>query len=287
MKYHYETVVRPEGQSFKTEEVTGPVVDCVFHVHPEPELTWVESSFGVRFVGDNIGEFHEGDLVLIGPMLPHHYVNSPRDSRGPTWSRLKVVKFGAEFMSMLSMRDFAPLLKMFEASSSGIVFPQSIAQDVAPLLNETFTARSPLRMVRMLDMLAHLSGSAYKCLSTAGPLNDIPDERMSRVLNHIRTCLENEQAPSLDDSAKVACLTPQAFSRYFRKGTRKRFTDYVTELRIVRACGLLTNSDDSILNICLSSGFHNLSNFNRHFYRLKKLTPRQYRKAFQNQAVGH
>ena len=53
----------------------GPVMDCIHHVHPELELTYVESSYGVRFIGDNISDFREIDLVLTGSMLPHHYTD--------------------------------------------------------------------------------------------------------------------------------------------------------------------------------------------------------------------
>lgn len=283
MKYRYETVVWPEGKCFLLSEEIGWNMNSGLHVHAEPEITWVESSFGVRYIGDSISEYRENDVVLIGSMLPHHYMSSPQDSQGPQWSRMKNIKFGDDFMRLLALNEFASIRKMFDASASGVVFPKTLANDLAPLLTQLFEADAPFQLVRLLDLLSHLAESSYTSLSTVGSVNFEPDKRMSRVLNHIHTCLEKGKKVSLSDTAKVACLTPQSFSRYFKQGTHKRFTDYVTELRIGRACGLLADGRMSILEVALAAGFQNLSNFNRHFRRIKKLTPRQYRKAFREQ----
>ena len=66
MKFHFEKILPGPGESFVTEKMTGPTLDCVYHVHPECELTWIESGFGSRFIGDSIEPFSAGDLVLNG-----------------------------------------------------------------------------------------------------------------------------------------------------------------------------------------------------------------------------
>ena len=44
MKFHYETVLHAPGESFSIEIQSGAILDCVYHVHPEFELTFVESA---------------------------------------------------------------------------------------------------------------------------------------------------------------------------------------------------------------------------------------------------
>ena len=97
MKFHYETVLHAPGESFSIEIQSGAILDCVYHVHPEFELTFVESGFGTRFVGDLIEPFREQDLILVGGMVPHHYLTRREDSTGPDWSRTRVIKFHAGF----------------------------------------------------------------------------------------------------------------------------------------------------------------------------------------------
>lgn len=44
-----------------------------WYYHPEFELTLTVGSRGMRFVGDHVGRYEDGDLVLIAPNLPHAF----------------------------------------------------------------------------------------------------------------------------------------------------------------------------------------------------------------------
>jgi AraC-like DNA-binding protein len=282
MKCHFEKVTPAEGLSFATENVIGPVVDCVFHVHPEFELTFVESSFGVRLTGDSINEFREHDLVLAGPMLPHHYVQFPHDSAGPEWSKLKVIKFKKDFAGkeLFDLNEFEDIKRMLQESSLGLAFTEKTAIKAEPLIHKVFNSSPAMRVVAFLELLVLLSESEYKTL-TLNPLQepDIPlgDARLQRVLDYIHSRLSSGKDITQSKTAKVAGITPQSFSKYFRQSTRKNFIDYVVELKLGRACSMLAGTDMTVLEICTESGFNNLSNFNRHFRKYKGMTPREYR----------
>lgn len=67
-------------------------------------------------------------------------------------------------------------------------------------------------------------------------------------------------------------------SRHFKKTIGVPFTTYVTHYRLSRACYLMENTEQSILQCAYDSGFDSLRNFNRSFKEHFKITPSQYRK---------
>ena len=90
------------------------------------------------------------------------------------------------------------------------------------------------------------------------------------------------------DLARIAGLTPGAFSRGFRRHTGLALVQFVNRLRINLACQLLMNDADlRITEVCFASGFNNLSNFNRQFLRHKGMTPSRFRALLaENHASG-
>jgi len=84
---------------------------------------------------------------------------------------------------------------------------------------------------------------------------------------------------TLEEVAKKANMTKNAFCRYFKKRTNKTFFEFLTEIRIENSCLLLSKEPDiSIAEASYKSGFKNLSHFNRKFKKIKKNTPTEFRK---------
>lgn len=66
-------------------------------------------------------------------------------------------------------------------------------------------------------------------------------------------------------------------SRYFKKVVGISYNDYVNQYRISNACYLLNNSDYTILQCALESGYTSLRSFNRNFVAHLLMTPSEYR----------
>ncbi|MEY8144742.1 helix-turn-helix domain-containing protein, partial [Falsihalocynthiibacter sp. CO-5D18] len=78
--------------------------------------------------------------------------------------------------------------------------------------------------------------------------------------------------------AEIAGLSAGAFSRSFRRHTGMGLVKYVNRLRINLACQMLMRPDEmKITDVCFSSGFNNLSNFNRQFQAQKGMSPTRFR----------
>lgn len=67
-------------------------------------------------------------------------------------------------------------------------------------------------------------------------------------------------------------------SRYFKKAVGLSFNEYVNHYRLSQSCYLLENSDRSILQCAMESGFSSIRSFNRNFKEQFGITPVQYRK---------
>ena len=67
----------PEGCGFLrclAHGIPSPLVR--WHHHDEYELHLIMETSGKVFVGDYIGHFQPGHLVLTGPRLPHNWISS-------------------------------------------------------------------------------------------------------------------------------------------------------------------------------------------------------------------
>jgi len=64
-----------DDQSFKIWSHGYSYRTVRWHFHPEYELHLVTATKGDRYVGDHIGAFCAGDLVLVGPNLPHNWIS--------------------------------------------------------------------------------------------------------------------------------------------------------------------------------------------------------------------
>lgn len=63
------------------------------------------------------------------------------------------------------------------------------------------------------------------------------------------------------------------FCRFFKATIGRTFTAYVNELRIGLACKLLVEPERRVSASAYEASFGNLSNFNRCFLCLKKVSP--------------
>ncbi len=85
---------------------------------------------------------------------------------------------------------------------------------------------------------------------------------------------------SLQETADHVGLSKNHFSRVFHDATGIRFWDYVTELRIRKAAGLLTETNLPIAVIAEMCGYETEAYFNKKFKLLKGESPGKYRKRY-------
>jgi AraC-like DNA-binding protein len=275
----FEKVVPPPGRSLAWDIFDLAAFPYRWHFHPEFELTLITAGRGRRFVGDSIETFEPGDLVLLGPHLPHTWHSVP--ARGLR-SAAVVVRFGPDLLGtgFLDRAECVRLRRLMAAAGRGLVFSGNAAGEVADRMAGLAAAPALERLLALPALLDQLAERAkQRSLSSlewdaAPPSRDA--RRIDRACRHI---MQHFTEPlSLAAVAAVVKLSPAGFSRFFRRMTGRTFVSWLTEVRIGHACRLLTQTDQPVLEIAIDSGFGNLSNFNRAFRRLRGCTPRDWRR---------
>lgn len=281
MKPDLEVVQIGHGQSFKAWEHGYPFHTVRWHFHPEMEIHQVAATSGHYYVGDFIGEFGPGNLVLTGPNLPHNWISHvPVDTIVPLRSR--VVQFPEDLLQRIAelFPDTGGFAELFQLSRRGVVFSEDASHRCAPILADLLHARGPLRASLFLDLLATIAADGQaRSLASAAYLPDpsgFMTAGVNKALSYINTSLTEDFGEA--DLAVTAGMTASAFSRSFRKHTGMGVVEYVNRLRINLACQMLMNdAEKTVTDICYSVGFNNLSNFNRQFLRRKGMPPSRFR----------
>jgi AraC-like DNA-binding protein/mannose-6-phosphate isomerase-like protein (cupin superfamily) len=287
----FEHIAVPPDRSFLWRLDDYPWRRSVWNYHPEVEIHFMRHSTGLAYVGDNITEFHPGQLVLIGANLPHNFV-TPGVGQKVIKGREIVVQFdpirligaATEFPELA---DIAPLLRR---AALGLEFTGDAARAGARIL-ERMGSVSPLAAFAMLlELLAQLAAAhEYRVLASQRFADDFrpgtPAElnRLTLALEYIQNHFSS--GITLPQVARHVGLSESAFSRFFKGQTGNGFSEHVASLRIWAARRLIAEGRLSITDICFESGFGNISNFNRTFLRYTGLTPSKYKRALRHKEL--
>lgn len=249
-----------------------------WHYHHELEIIYINKGSGKKYVGSNFSYFNSGDLVLIGPFLPHYsFIDPPKEGQIKYSVQMRE---GFPGVSMLMIPEMQPIKKLLERAVFGISFYGKTKVKVGRKIEKLIQEDSLEQLLNTLDILKDLALSdEYKVLNTGDfQVDIIPQdyERLQGIFNFVR---ENfKQQISLDEAADKANMTSPSFARYFKKVTGKTFTHFVNEYRLVHATKLLSETSLSITDICFESGFNNFSHFNKQFKEYADKSPSEYRK---------
>jgi AraC-like DNA-binding protein len=251
-----------------------------WHYHDEYELHLIVATSGKAFVGDWIGQFQPGHLVLTGPRLPHNWI-SLDVAEGGVPLRDRVIQFRHEPLQQAceAIQELAELRPLLERARHGIEF-----FGLSERANERFArVRASRGLARFTEFMAFMTDLArctdYRLLSNVqlqGFDDDASLEQINAIVSRIMEHLS--QPLSLADVSHELGMSESRFSRFFRRATGNNFVDFVNRVRINRACQLLMESDRYIAHICFEVGFNNLANFNRRFLEIKGMTPSEFRR---------
>lgn len=277
MKPFIERLPVSEGNSFVANTHRTPLFEVSWHQHIEYEIILITEGSGMSFIGNYVGEFKVGDIFFIGSNVPHTF-----KKEGDVVTSAVVIHFnglfwGKEFLDLPENKGLVDLLCL---SMKGIKMDAdtSALSKIIRKLEHCSGISRIISLLKCLDLIIDNQQKMILSVSEMPVVNERYQDRMDKIFSYTIT---NFQKPiMLSEIAAIANMSATAFCFYFKKSTKKKYVEFLNEIRIGHACKLLQTSGKSITEICYESGFNTPANFNKQFIKIKKIPPSQFRSNF-------
>lgn len=286
MQPKLEKVFTNYASSIAVKREVTPYMDYPLHYHPEYEIIYVEKSYGIRLMGNHIGNFSEGDLMFISPNLPHVWRNDNdfyKDDKN-FFVVVYVIHFREDALKdgFFDLPEFVHVKKLFQLGQQGMLIGETDHTKIVELIKNVYNSSGLDRLVYFLKVLDTIAKTEdYELLSRQGftnSLNNADSERINQVMNFL---MENYTRDiQLDEVAALVNLNKSSFCRYFKYRTHKTCSQFLNEIRIAHACKLLVNGEKTVSQICYETGYNNISHFNRQFKLIIGLTAKEYARKY-------
>ncbi|WP_421940822.1 AraC family transcriptional regulator [Pedobacter sp.] len=249
----------------------------VWHYHPEIEMVFVNGGTGKRQIGSHVSYYTDGDLIFVGSNLPHcGFTDTQTGNKNETVIQMKADFLGTDF---LSLPENKWIKELFDKAKGGIAFGENTKNAVGHLIEQMANQAPFEKLLTLLKVLKHLeTATDYTILNAAGFSMEMQvqdNDRINMIFNYVKDHFQEQI--SLEDIAEMSSMTVPSFCRYFKKITKKTFTRFVNEYRVVHASKLLAEKHIGITAISYESGFNNFSHFNKIFHEFTGKSASEYR----------
>ena len=254
-----------------------------FHAHPEIELVFIIKGFGKRTIGNKSESFEAGDMVLVGSNLSHIWLSDAAfyKENSLLQSRAIVTYFNPKpFLKVFdSVKEFQGIREIIQQSSKGIRILGKTRDLIADKLIELSGKTGYEKVVGLLGIMNLIAVSSDKYIidDQTNNQDNLHPDKLIDVINFMKENLHKQI--TLARVAGIAGMTEQSFCRFFKKRTRKNYSQYLNDLRISRAKELLIQTDHPVSDIARLCGYNSNSHFCRIFKEHAGESPFKY-KAF-------
>ena len=251
------------------------------HWHDEMEIIFVKTGQGLISVDFHTYPVKAGSILFVLPGQVH-----------------SICQDGNCVMTYENIIFRTDLLRTTPSTSCNTVYLEPLLQgrmtipthfqpenphydEIAACLNsaDSISARRPKAApFAILSRLYQLCFLLFSCCCTDSPRRkgSASQELMKRFIQHIEQHYMDKI--TVRQAAAVLNVSPSYFMKLIRKNLGTTFTAFLNEYRLTMAARLLTVSDESrVVDIAVSTGFDNLSYFNRKFKQRFSMTPKEYR----------
>lgn len=280
MKPIYEPITTHSNVSFKVESYDA-VTNCEtagWHIHPEYELVYVKNGNGTLHIGSKSYHYTDGVLVLLGGNIPHSDFGNKQFKNG----REVVVQFSKEFVDnkLSNFPELRTIKKFIHNSKYVLIFDGATKSQLSHQFEQLAEFSPQEKLIHLFYILNYLSVQEnYIQLFNHDLLHEFREKesyRLRDIFHYLNTHYQ-ERISTREISMQVG-LTPNSFSRFFKKMTNRTFVDFLNEFRIRKAIDIINEGDTNITEAMYKSGFRSPSYFAKQFFKYQHMTPSRYLK---------
>lgn len=255
-----------------------------WHYHQEFELSFITEGSGSRIVGDSVEEFHPGDLIFIGPRIPHVWFPEDKHKRQHSGRTLESVYmlFNNDILpdGLTDLPEFEHVRNAIRRSQRGIRITGETLNEVSRIMLQLPYMNSIRRLMFSYEIMDHIGKSeSFSYLASSEYVKtkfDTTNKRVNQIHEFLMKNYQNEI--DLKEVAEIVHMAPASVCRFFKSSTGLTIFEYLNKIKIDYSCQLLLNTDMNIVNISYDCGFNNLSHFNKQFKKFIGNTPTLFRK---------
>jgi AraC-like DNA-binding protein len=287
MKVLQFTIPVPHDRTIIVQKDVLPYFYPHLHRHQEIQLVWIQQGQGTLVAENNMHAFRSNEIYWLGANLPHIFKSDP--SYFSPKSRKKVQTLNIFFNitgplgSFFELPEIKSLRTFLQNQQAGFKIPRQHVMEISGKMLRIQHSAGPDQLIHFMELLKQLSSfqglTPLSSSSQPSTYSEHEGIRIGSIYNFIMQ--QYDKAITLEDVARQAHMTPQAFCRYFKKHTRHTFISFLNEVRINEACKKLTDGQyDSIAAIAYNCGFNSITNFNRVFKGVTGKSPSEYMESY-------
>lgn len=265
-----------EGVEISKAEKLSPMTISALHYHHCIELGICLSGSGETHIENRIYHFRQGDMQYISPNTPHLSTADNGEKCEWIWIFIDPQKM----LLNSKFTKFNELLAASDQGYSGVFSPHE----------------HPRLFNRINDLLEQPKEDSYSNLDVFLTIGQIliesarignKDKKQSKLpiskqikpaLVYIRENYTHPQMISEEIIASHCGLSISRFRALFRKDIGMTLPQYINQTKLSAAVHLLENTNKTITQIAIESGFYETAYFNRVFRKVYGMTPKEMRK---------
>ena len=254
------------------------------HFHPEFAIHYMVKGSMLFSLNDEHILASEGDIIFIQPNTVYS-ITPPNDLIG--MKNYHTFIFDSDFLcgsvgASCYTEILSPIIQNQVNFSCIITKDHPYYEEIQTSINNIVSAAKIHTPLLTLLIKSELLRLFYFVLEYGNHHKNTTSDKMLKSLQPVLSYINKnfEQNITLEQLANLSNLSISRFTTKFKQIMGVSAITYVNQVRLKRACQLLINTNDPILNIATVCGFNNISNFNVLFKRAVGCSPHDYRKRY-------